>query len=86
MNRVGPFIRARAAPPNVDDPLSLAELKRGLQDSRGSVPGPAQWAAETLLEVPEVALLRPLELCNLIKDTAAWPQALRFQEVVMIPF
>eukprot|EP00434_Breviolum_minutum_P042309 symbB.v1.2.037653.t1/scaffold5614.1/size25330/3 len=54
-------------------------------DQWGTAPGPTQWSAEVLLRAPREALQFLLQLGQLICTSGKWPNALRLQEITMIP-
>ena len=60
LQRVRPFLRSQAPPPEGDEPFRLL-----LQGFRSSAPGPAQWAAEALLKPSQAALERLVGHCYL---------------------
>jgi ribonuclease HI len=83
--RVRPFLRRRDLPVDVCRPASARELRQALRETQNSAPGPSQWTAEEILQLPSEARERLLELINVIIQTRRWPEVLRAQEVVMIP-
>ena len=85
LHRVLPHIQPCSLDASVDDTFSMNELISALKSCKGTAPGPGQWAAEALLKAPPEALKLLLQLMQLICDTGAWPEALRLQEVTMIP-
>ena len=71
--------------PAVDKPFSFEELLTALRSCQGTAPGPTQWSADVLLRAPREALQLLLQLGQLICTSGRWPNALRLQEVTMIP-
>ena len=85
LERVSPHISSYALDSAVDKPFSFEELLTALRSCQGTAPGPTQWSAEVLLRAPREALQLLLQLGQLICTSGKWPNALRLQEITMIP-